>query len=156
MTDYKVKVATAEDVDQIIDLLKMMHDENGVFQYDEEKTHDIITNMINAGKGVVGVIGEGQIEAMIGLIIDQLWYGKDFHLNELFNFVHPDYRRSTRVKSLITFAKKCSDEMQIPLVIGVVANHRTEAKVKLYERHFPKAGSFFLYNEDYARVNGHG
>ena len=32
-------------------------------------------------------------------------------------------------------------------MIGVLSNHRTEAKVRLYERQFGKpSGAFFLYN----------
>jgi hypothetical protein len=34
----------------------------------------------------------------------------------------------------------------MPLMIGVMSNSRTDAKVKLYERQFGNpAGSFFLY-----------
>jgi hypothetical protein len=37
--------------------------------------------------------------------------------------------------------------MEMPLLIGVLSNHRTEAKVRLYERQFGKpTGAFFLYN----------
>lgn len=157
MPDFKVRLATKDDIDDIINLLIVMHNENGLFVYDESKTRDVVTNIITNKAGVIGIIGDaGSIEGMICLTIDQLWYGKEWFLNELFNFVHPDFRRSTRVKSLIAFAKKCSDDMNLPLVIGIVANHRTEAKIKLYERQFDKAGAFFMYNREYAGVEHHG
>ena len=96
------------------------------------------------------------LEGMICLVPDQLWYSSDWFLNEVFNFVHPDFRRSTRAKGLIAFAKNISDEMNLPLILGVVSNYRTEAKVKLYERQFPKAGAFFMYNNSSMRVPNHG
>jgi len=46
--------------------------------------------------------------------------------------------------------------MNLPLILGVVSNYRTEAKVKLYERQFPKAGAFFMYNNSSMRVPNHG
>jgi hypothetical protein len=45
--------------------------------------------------------------------------------------------------------------MKMPLVIGVISNIRTEAKIKLYERRLPKAGAFFVYNREYARIDEH-
>ena len=39
------------------------------------------------------------------------------------------------------------DDLGIPLIIGVLSNQRTEAKIRLYERQFgAPAGAFFLYN----------
>jgi hypothetical protein len=37
--------------------------------------------------------------------------------------------------------------MGMPLLIGVLSNSRTEAKIRLYKRHFGEpAGAYFLYN----------
>ena len=82
---------------------------------------------------------------MIGIQLDQPWYSSDWMLVELFNFVHPAHRRSTHAKSLIGHAKGYADQLGIPLVIGIISNHRTEAKVRLYRRMLPKAGEFFTY-----------
>jgi len=155
--DYHVRIAGPEDQDAVLAFFKLMHEENGIFEWDEEKTQDFIDRSTSRRHGVVGIIdGENGLEGMICLIPDQLWYSSQWFLNEIFNFVHPDYRRSTRAKSLISFAKNISDEMELPLIIGVVSNYRTEAKVKLYERQFPKAGAFFLYNNSMTRVPNHG
>jgi hypothetical protein len=150
--DYEVRIAGPEDEDRVHAFFKIMHEENGVFSWDDDKTRDFISRATSRNYGVIGIIeGEEGLEGMICLIPDQLWYSSDWFLNEVFNFVHPDYRRSTRVKALFSFAKHISDEMQLPLILGVVSNYRTEAKVKLYERLFPKAGAFFMYNNSLTR-----
>jgi len=154
MESYEVRLATPDDEDNIFELLTMMHSENGVFVMDDDKVRDIIRNATNGNGGIIGVIeGDKRLEAVICLAIDQYWYTTTYHLIDLFNFVHPDYRKSTRAKSLLSFAKKCSDETKVPLMVGIFSNIRTEAKIKLFERQLPKAGAFFLYNENYARMN---
>ena len=63
-------------------------------------------------------------------------------------FVHPDFRsaKGGRAKKLCEFSKSVSDELGIPLIIGVVSTDRTRGKVRLYERVFGEpAGAFFLY-----------
>ena len=80
--------------------------------------------------------------------ISQSWSSTDFCLEELLNFVRPRYRRSTNAKDMIQFAKRCSDELGIPLVIGVVSNERTAAKIQLYERQLGKlSGGVFMYSK---------
>jgi len=154
--DYNVRIASPEDEAAVFDLFVLMHEENGIFDLDEKKTENFIKMATDRRHGVIGVIeGEDGLEGMICLIPDQLWYSTKWFLNEVFNFVHPDHRRSTRAKALISFAKKISDDMEIPLILGVVSNYRTEAKVKLYERQFPKAGAFFIHNAS-AKVVNHG
>jgi hypothetical protein len=156
MSDYAVRIATPEDEDRVYDLFKIYIEENGIFEMDDDKVQTIIKNLTNSKNGVIGIIdGEDSLEGMICLIIDQMWYAKDWFLHELFNFVPEEYRRSTRAKALFAFAKNCSTKIKLPLVIGVVSNEKTEAKIKLYERQFPKAGAFFMYNEEYAKVEKH-
>ena len=154
--DYIVRIAGPEDTAEIVNLFLWMHQENGIFNLDEEKTENFIKMATEHRHGIIGVIdGKDGMDGMICLIPDQLWYSNEWFLNEVFNFVHPEARRSTRAKSLISFAKKMSDEMNMPLILGVVSNYRTEAKVKLYERQFPKAGAFFIHNAS-AKVVNHG
>jgi hypothetical protein len=47
---------------------------------------------------------------------------------------------------LCDFSKKVSDELGMPLSIGVLSSDRTEGKVRMYERIFGKpSGAYFLY-----------
>ena len=109
--------------------------------------------------GLVGIIGEiGEpIQAAILLRTVQMWYSEDWIVEEKAIFVHPDYRKAGakhRSKSsrghahaLCDFSKRVANELGLPLIIGVLSNHRTAAKVRLYERQFGEpAGAFFLYN----------
>jgi GNAT superfamily N-acetyltransferase len=156
MEDYTVVVASPADEEEIYNLLCIMHYENGLFQMDPDLVWGMIQSCTRGKDGIIGLIrGEEGIEAAICLMITNLWYTRELHLGDVFDFVHPDYRKSTRAKFLLEFAKKCSDEMGIPLMTGVVSNVRTEAKIKLFERQMKKAGAFFLYNQDFANTREH-
>jgi RPA family protein len=49
---------------------------------------------------------------------------------------------------MIAFGKRCSDEINIPLVIGVVSNERTKAKMDLYRRQLGEpCGGYFVYSK---------
>lgn len=156
MTDYPVRIATVGDEEAIFELCEKLHDENGLFEMDAESVMEVIKTATEGRGGIIGVIdGENGLEGVICLVIDKYWYSKEWFLCELFNFVPPEFRKSTRAKSMLSFAKNCSNQMKIPLVIGIISNIRTEAKIKLYERQLPKAGAFFVYNREYAKVEHH-
>lgn len=145
--DFNVRLATIADADNIMNLLALMHEENGLFEMDYNAVRDMVNNVVGGKNGIIGVIdGEDGLEGAVCLVIDKLWYAKTWCLNDVFNFVAPKYRRSTRAKSLISFAKNYSDMVGIPLLMGIVSNVRTEAKIKLLERQMRKAGAFFIYN----------
>ena len=82
--------------------------------------------------------GKVQIQPFIGPI----------DLNEsLIQFVKK-YRKSTNAKDMIYFGKRCSDELRIPLVIGVVSNERTKPKMELYRRQLGEpCGGYFIYSQ---------
>lgn len=142
-----VRLAEPDDADAIFGLVKMLHDENGLFSLSEAKVRQYIQRYYDRKGAIIGVIGDrGALQGSIYLAIDEPYYSDEFQITEAWNIVHPDYRKSDHAKSLITFAKSCSDEIGIPLMIGIISNHRTEAKVRLYERQLEKAGAFFVYN----------
>lgn len=154
--DYQVRLAVPSDADDIMDLLALMHEENGLFEMDYDAVREMVLNVLSGKNGIIGVIdGEEGLEAAVCLVIDKLWYSKTWCLNDVFNFVAPKYRRSTRAKSLISFAKSYSDQVGIPLLMGIVSNVRTEAKIKLLERQMKKAGAFFIYNYGHKQAESH-
>ena len=154
--DYVVRLAAPKDEEKILDLLMLMHEENGLFEMDNDSVREMVRKVLNRENGIIGVIdGEEETEAAVCLVIDKLWYAKTWCLNDVFNFVAPKYRRSTRAKSLISFAKSYSDQVGIPLLMGIVSNVRTEAKIKLLERQLQKAGAFFIYNYGGENHNNH-
>lgn len=134
-----------------MELCHILHKENGRFNMDDDYVLSIIQRATRQHNGIIGVVGErDKLEGSICLLIDRFWYSRDLHLEELWNFVHPDHRRSQHAKTLIGYAKNCSLSLDLALVIGVMSDERTEAKVRLYERQLGKpAGAFFIFNNHY-------
>jgi hypothetical protein len=144
---FSVRMATPEDEPGIMELCRILHKENGLFPLDEDKVRTIIRNVLIGNQGFIGVIGpKDNLEASILLSLSSMWYSNAPVLEEYWNFVHPDFRKSERARYMVSFAKTCADRMGIPLLIGIVSNDRTEAKCRLYKRMLPKAGEFYLYN----------
>lgn len=159
--DPVVRTAMPFEEEEIMAMCRMLHEENGLFSMSEDRVRDVVRKALNREGGILGVIGDvGQIQAMIYMLIAQIWQSDDWHLEELFSYCRPEYRRSNNAKSLIQFAKRCSDELHLPLIIGIVSNTRTEEKIRLYQRQLQKPnGCFFVYNSKWDRpmaVNGHG
>ena len=151
---YNVRVATQADEDKIFCLMYLAHKENAMASVNYEKVWDMIRHATQRRGGVIGVIdGENGIEAMICMTLSQWWYSDEWHIDELVNFVHPACRRSTHAKHLLLFSKWFAEQMTMPLFVGVLSTHRTEAKVRLYERQITKGGAVFCHNlnQEYLR-----
>jgi len=146
ITTLPVRRARPEDRETILSICVQNHGENGQFSYSPKKVEDMVDKALNRGGAIIGTVGENKIEGLILLIIGQHWYTDDWCLEEVMNYVLPDHRRSTHAKDMITFAKRCSDEIKIPLVIGVVSNERTKAKIELYRRQLGEpVGGYFIH-----------
>ena len=150
MTIEKVRIAQLPDEPEIMLLLNQMHSEGGIMPLDQMEASAMFHRAFNRQGGILGVIGEpGDIKAMIYLLISKFWYTKQYHLEELFNFVRPDMRKSkdNYAQRMIKFAKDCSDEIGLPLTIGVLTNIRMEGKVRLYQRELGvPVGAWFGHN----------
>lgn len=157
MTDTKVRLGVPEDEDALIELSMRAWSENGFMDVNPEKMRAMIRPALYLWQGLIGVIGKPneKIEGAILLRMTQVWYSDSWLLEEKAVFVDPDYR-STSARSdgqtrsharlLVDFSKSVADSVGIPLLIGVLSNHRTDAKIRLYERQLgAPAGAFFLY-----------
>jgi len=144
----RVRAATPDDFPQILQMCRSLHEENGISHVDWTHVAGVMMNGINGEGAIIGVIGEpGKVEGMIYLQMSRFWYSTDTFLEELFNYVRPEFRRSNNAKALIDFAKSAANRFDVPLLIGIISNHRTEEKIRLYQRRLgEKAGAFFLYN----------
>lgn len=147
-TRPSVRVAVMADLPQLLQMGRALHEENGLLRLSEDKIKSIALKGINGEGSVIGVIGPiGNVEAMIHLIIGEYWYTDDAHLEELYHYVRPEYRKSENAKFLIDYAKKCAEKMNLPLLIGVISNKRTTEKIRLYRRRLGEpSGAYFLYN----------
>lgn len=148
--ELKVWVGNPADVDDIMELAMSACGENGFVEPNPMKLLSEIWPALNRDKGIVGVVGvPGQKpQGAILLRIGNIWYSDAEILEERAVFIHPDFRsaKGGRARKLCEFGKKVSDELGIPLTIGVLSNHRTEGKIRMYERIFGKpSGAYFLY-----------
>lgn len=145
-----VRVATPQDFASVMTLAMMVAKENGIFEPDMSMVVNDIWPALNGDRGLVGVIGKpgDELEGFVLLRIGNLWYSPAEIIEEKTVFVAPKYRsaKGGRARKLCEFSKKVSDELGLPLIIGVVSNHRTKGKEGLYNRLFgPPAGAFWLY-----------
>jgi GNAT superfamily N-acetyltransferase len=150
-----VRVARPDDRQEIWRLFLQGHRENGQFTLAPEKVDyflnralfpDAIPEWDTGPRGAIGVIGDvGALEALVFVTIGTYWYSHDRHLEEFIVYVDPECRKSTHARALVAWMKQQSDFTGLPLVTGIISNHRTEAKVALYERMLPRVGAFFLY-----------
>lgn len=142
----RIGLARPEDEIEIFEICRRLHAENAVFPLNVDRVINMIRALTHRQGGIIGVIrNEKQIEALICLTITQFWYSEDFILEEQFNFVLPEYRKSENAKELIIFARAAAEQLGIPLIIGVLSNERTDAKIRLYKRQLgPPSGAYFL------------
>lgn len=151
MSDENIYVRTAEPRDEegVMELARLVNVENGVFKMNEDKVRGLIHPSLYLQGGIIGVIGPySRIEGMVLLRVSEYWYSDAPFLEEMCVYVHPDFRaaKGGRARKLVEFAKTASEALELPLMIGILSNSRTDAKTRLYERQFgTPAGAFFLY-----------
>lgn len=153
MTEYtSVRLADPADEASVLHLCHLLHEENGLFGMNDESVVAMIRKATARDGAILGVIGDtDDLRACILMYVETMWYSGQKMLQELFNFVHPDHRRTNYAKSTIHFAKYCSDKLELPLMIGIISNTRTEAKARLYGQQLQQAGVFFIHNAHLAR-----
>jgi hypothetical protein len=141
-----VRIATRHDEPQLLDLCHALHADNGLFAMDDDMVRRMLNRAFDREGGIVGIIdGDGELAAAIYLLLSNFWYSRENHLEELFSFIRPAYRKSRYIDQLTDFAKECSAKIGIPLIIGIMTNKNMEEKVRLYRRKFGlPAGAFFV------------
>ena len=145
----RVRIVGPEEEEAVMAMCHDLHFENGLFTMNDDKVRAMLRKAFNREGGILGAIGPaGHLEALIFLMVSTFWYSDDPHLEEIFTYVAPQYRKSRNAVELMHFAKWCVDQSGMPLVIGVLSNERTEGKVRLYQRQFDKPmGNFFMYTK---------
>lgn len=148
--ELKIRTGTPEDLDAIMGIAMAACEENGFLNPNPQRLLEQIWPALHQDKGIIYVIGksDGPIEGVVLLRIGKMWYSDTEILEEKAIFIHPDYRNAKggRAARLCEYSKKTADSLGLPLIIGVLSNNRTEAKVRMYERQFGKpSGAFFLY-----------
>jgi len=149
MTEIVVRTGGQSDIDGMMKLALAACEENGLTDPNPIKLATEIWAGLTFQHGIVGIIGEGQLEAAILLRVENLWYSDTPCLLERAIFVHPDYRaaKGGRARLLCEFAKNAARELNMKLVIGILSTIRAEAKERLYSRQFGEpAGAYWLFD----------
>lgn len=148
-----VRLATQADEMEIFGLLLLLHAENAMFSLNREKVLAGIRYATERKGGIIYCIEEDKrVVASLGMLITSDWYSDELYLMERWNFVHPEYRRSDYARKLLEQAKWASEwfksrpgNLSMPFLCSINSFERTEAKVRLYARHMPCIGAYFIY-----------
>lgn len=144
---YDIRLAAPSDEAGVVSLLRAMHIESGIGPFAEQKARGLVQLGISRQLGMIGVIGrQDNIEASIGLFLVEPPFSTLPILQDAWQFVREDCRRSTRAKSLLEFAKWAAEELRRPLLVTAMVNAATARKVELLGRQLPRAGAMFLYD----------
>ncbi len=150
-----VRLATPADAQELWRLTLAAHNENALRSLAPERIQwwmgrvlypEAIPAWDTGPRGVVGVIGpEGNLEGMVFILIGQFWYSDERHLEELIVYCDPRHRKTNHTKCLVQWMKDQAEQSGLPLLTGIMSNHRTEAKVRLYQKLLGKPiGAFFF------------
>lgn len=158
MTDFKLRIANADDLPAIMGLAREICQENGFVKANMEFLAAEFWPALHLDHGICAVIGDpGEtIEGLVLLRIGRMWYSEEIVLEEKVLCVGGAYRAAKvgRARALCEFSKQTADRLDLPLLIGILSQGRQAAKVRLYTRQFGEpAGAFFLYG---ATTGGHG
>lgn len=136
-----VRVAQPGDEAELLALVRQHHNENGLGTFSAEKVLSVLRRAFDPGRNdpaIVGVVGQGQIEGSIGMVVDQPWASETSILVVLWSYVLPPYRASGHLKDLTAFGQRMSEPwpngLGIPLVFDANSSGRSEAVVRLYRR----------------------
>jgi GNAT superfamily N-acetyltransferase len=148
-----VRLATKADEGELFALLCMLHAENAPFTMNRDKVLAGIQYATERKGGIIFVIDDGpRVVATMGMCVASDWYSDDEYLLERWNFVHPDYRRSDYARKLLEQGKWAHEWFKangklMPFFCGINSLKRTEAKIRMYARHVPLIGAYFMYGE---------
>lgn len=159
MTDdtLQIRIATTADMDEVMRLAIAASEDNSFIPADPGLLAREIWPALCQDHGLCAVIGPpgGAIEGLVLLRIGAMWYSQQIVVEEKAVYVYPQFRsaKGGRARKLCEYSKHVAAELGLPLLIGILSNERTKAKVKLYERMFgPPSGAFWLVG---ATTGGH-
>lgn len=156
-----VRPAVPADHDEIWRLLRLHHEENGLFDLSERKVDALLRRILHPEeisaddtglRGLIGVIGPaGALEGIILLVLGSAWYTDKISMDDCCNFVDPAHRQSNHAKALIAYSKYLVDQVRLghldfKMILGVLSTERTAPKIRLYSRYMGEpVGAFFMY-----------
>lgn len=152
-----VRLAEPEDVDELVQMARELHRESALrdgadqpIPFSEKKARQTIESSFESKAGaIIGIIGEpGGLEGSVCVAWTDHWYSDHLVLQERWNFVRPEYRKTQNAKVLINFSKLIATVVWRPLIMSCVVAERP--KMRLYERTTgcESVGGYFVFNPD--------
>lgn len=132
--DIEVRPAIPEDEPEVIATIRQLCAEDGSYPPSDDLAIPFIRKALD-GDGIIGIIRpNNDIEALVFLKISNPWYSRDMYLDEYLLYAKPQYRKSKDARSLVQFAKRQSDRLNLPLRIGITSKNDNIRKQNLYQR----------------------
>ena len=154
--NLEIRIAGTDEMTDVMDMAIAGAKENAFLDASALLIAQTIYPALAQDHGLCGVVGpKGALQGFVVLRIGTLYYSEKLCVEEKILYVHPEYRsaKGGRARRLCEFSKKVADSLDLPLLIGICSSHRTEGKVKMYERIFgPPSGAYFLYR---TKTGGH-
>jgi hypothetical protein len=145
-----VRIATQSDEAALVELLLFLHQHEPPidFKVNEAKVREKVERGCRAGGGIIGIIDapDKSIAATASLYFSQMWWSDDFFLEEAWIYVAPDHRSPEKAhwEALVAWVQDVKSKIALPVVLGVNARERAEAKVKMYASRFEMVGAMFV------------
>jgi hypothetical protein len=137
MAKPTVRLATAQDTNDLIDLVREAHEEERlgpVASFSEERVFQTILRGLSH-EAVIGVIdGDGEIATSCFLETARPWYSATGILSALWFHSRSDYRKSSNSKALLTWARQQSERLNVPLQVEVPLSDTSKPKFDLFQR----------------------
>jgi N-acetylglutamate synthase-like GNAT family acetyltransferase len=156
--NLQIRLATPADMEEVMKLAVTACEENGFLNASAELLAKEIWPALCQDHGLCPVIGpqNGAIEGLALLRIGSMWYSHSVVCEEKCIFVYKQFRSAAggRARRLCEYSKHVAESLGIPLLVGVLSNTRTAAKVRMYRAIFGEpAGAFWLHGAQ--AVPGH-
>jgi hypothetical protein len=150
-----VRIANEADEVALLHLMLLDVKENAlpIAEASPDKVLEHIQMGTRRKLGILGVIDgpDGKPVASVLLAPFQWWWSRAYFLQEVWAFVHPDFRKSRHAEDLMKFAKWAADSWSMDygyrvfLFQGVTTITGAPRKVSFYSRFTNYCGGFFIY-----------
>lgn len=152
-----VRLADSDDEDDLVAMTRELHKESGLrnsldepLPFSEKKVRAMLRKIIpDSHNSVIGIIGApGRIEGSVCIVRDEPWYSDHEFIQEKWNFVLPEFRKSNNAQTLIAFSQAVSCAWKRLLIMGVMSTERQPAKMRFYKRQMgcEPFGGFFVFD----------
>jgi GNAT superfamily N-acetyltransferase len=139
-----IELATAPDLEGVCDLLRVMHQENGVGRVNEAKALGVISSRIEEG-GCLVSRQNGVIVGSIAVYRSNWWYSDEVAFFDQWFFVHPKHRTEGHASRLIAAMKQAARNTGVPFVLQVGTTIDALSKLRFFKKHMTPFGGAFIY-----------